>query len=198
MARRYRCRTGGVHDLYWPDGPVVRTVRPMTIVEEQTADLHWTGVERTSPWIEAAEEVAATLSTDAAALDESGAFVDEGFALLRTRRLHVDARPERARRRRCDPRRGLRRPGDPGPGLPGHLARALHAHPPHRRTGLAPPPRHARTGAGEGRRQAAGARVDGRVGLDRVERHGHEDRHRIPGVRAQGTGQRCPGRRHRS
>jgi len=74
-----------VHDLYWPDGLRIRTVRAMTIVEEQTADLHWTGVERTSRWIVEAEEVAATLSADAAALDESGAFVDEGFALLRER-----------------------------------------------------------------------------------------------------------------
>ena len=107
-----------------------------------------------------------------AALDESGAFVHEGFDLLRRARLHVDARAERARRRRRDPRRGLRRPGHAGPRLSRHLARPLDAHAPRRRPGLAAPPRPARSGPREGRRQAARARVDRarRTGSSRTAR----------------------------
>ena len=115
----------------------------------------------------------------------AAAFVDEGFDLLREQQFMSMLVPSRARRWRGDPRRGVRRAGELAHGCPATSLALRHAHPPRRRPGLAPPPRHARPGAGEGRRQPAGARLDRRLRLDRVERHRHEGRRRLPHLRPQ-------------
>lgn len=70
------------------------TERSTTTADQATDRRHWTGVPSTSRWLMEARHLVPALAAEAAHLDETGGFVDDGLAMLKEHRFMSMLVPE--------------------------------------------------------------------------------------------------------